>query len=123
MSSNNKRSLSVDPLGSGIFTPTTKQDDPVVEKVAAHVRPILEEGATVVSKDKTNIRLPVYLIDWLDDLTKSRRRSSKSKITKEAILQAALELLLSCPIDWENLEDTAELAAQLNAIRSQLTRS
>ncbi len=58
----------------------------------------------------TNVRLPIELIDWIDDLVKSGSRDkNKSRIPKEVWFQAALELFQSMPVDWDTVSDEDEL--------------
>lgn len=69
----------------------------------------------------TNVRLPIELIDWVDDLVKQGSRDkNKSRIPKEVWFQAALELFQSMPVDWDNISDEEELRETLNSLESRL---
>ena len=50
-------------------------------------------------KEKVNMRLPLDLVDWLDELVKNGKLLHGQKISKEIWIQAALELLRSAPVD------------------------
>ncbi len=69
----------------------------------------------------TNVRLPIELIDWVDDLVKSGSRDkNKSRIPKEVWFQAALELFQSMPVDWDTVSDEDELREKLNSLESRI---
>lgn len=69
----------------------------------------------------TNVRLPIELIDWVDDLVKQGSRDkNKSRIPKEIWFQAALELFQSMPVDWDDISDEEELRETLNSLESRL---
>ncbi len=69
----------------------------------------------------TNVRLPIELIDWVDDLVKQGSRDkNKSRIPKEVWFQAALELFQSMPVDWDDISDEEELRDTLERLESRL---
>ncbi|MCG5062238.1 MAG: hypothetical protein KA714_30795 [Limnoraphis sp. WC205] len=69
----------------------------------------------------TNVRLPIELIDWVDDLVKQGSRDkSKSRIPKEVWFQAALELFQAMPVDWDDISDEDELKDKLKSLESRL---
>jgi hypothetical protein len=69
----------------------------------------------------TNVRLPIELIDWVDDLVKQGSRDkNKSRIPKEVWFQAALELFQAMPVDWDTVSDEEELRETLNSLESRL---
>jgi hypothetical protein len=69
----------------------------------------------------TNVRLPIELIDWVDDLVKQGSRDkNKSRIPKEVWFQAALELFQAMPVDWDTISDEDELRDALNSLESRI---
>ena len=69
----------------------------------------------------TNVRLPIELIDWVDDLVKQGSRDkNKSRIPKEVWFQAALELFQAMPVDWDDISDEDELKDKLKSLESRL---
>ncbi|EAW36017.1 hypothetical protein [Lyngbya sp. PCC 8106] len=67
----------------------------------------------------TNVRLPIELIDWVDDLVKQGSRDkNKSRIPKEVWFQAALELFQAMPVDWDDISDEDELKDKLKSLES-----
>ncbi|MDY7021684.1 MAG: hypothetical protein SWJ54_10015 [Cyanobacteriota bacterium] len=69
----------------------------------------------------TNVRLPIELIDWVDDLVKQGSRDkNKSRIPKEVWFQAALELFQSMPVDWDDISNEDELREILHSLDSRL---
>ena len=69
----------------------------------------------------TNVRLPIELIDWVDDLVKQGSRDkNKSRIPKEVWFQAALELFQAMPVDWDDISDEDELRDALKSLESRI---
>ncbi|EAW35858.1 hypothetical protein [Lyngbya sp. PCC 8106] len=67
----------------------------------------------------TNVRLPIELIDWVDDLVKQGSRDqNKSRIPKEVWFQAALELFKAMPVDWDDISNEDELQNKLKSLES-----
>ena len=71
-------------------------------------------------KEKVNMRLPLDLVDWLDELVKGGKRLHGQKIPKEIWIQAALELLRSAPVDWRTVDSVDSLKTHLQSLSSQL---
>ncbi|MGL5806013.1 MAG: hypothetical protein ACRC11_11325 [Xenococcaceae cyanobacterium] len=71
-------------------------------------------------KERLNLRLPIDLNDWLDDLVKKGKRNHGRKIPKEVLMQAALEFFQRLPIEWENIRDIEDLRSTLNNIESRI---
>lgn len=71
-------------------------------------------------KEKVNMRLPLELVDWLDELVKNGKRLHGQKIPKEIWIQAALELLRSAPVDWQQVDSIDSLRGHLESLSSQL---
>jgi len=74
-----------------------------------------------IEKEKTNLRIPIYINDWLDDLTKQSKRNHGHKIPKEIWIQAALELFKSLPIDWKEVDSIEELQKQIQFCSDKLS--
>lgn len=71
-------------------------------------------------KEKVNLRLPIELNDWLDDLVKQGKRRHGRKIPKEVWVQVALEFFRDLPIDWEEVESVENLEELLQIQESRL---
>ena len=69
-------------------------------------------------KEAVNLRLPIAINDWLNDLLRNGKRRHGSKIPKEIWVQAALELFQAMPVDWEGIEDEEQLQNILKNIES-----
>ncbi len=74
-------------------------------------------------KEKVNLRLPIEINDWLDELVKKGKRNHGHKIPKEIWVQAALEFFQAMPVDWFNVATIEalkeELKNQENRINNQ----
>lgn len=139
------KGLGSNPLSSGIFSKTdSPEESPDVELKSQESRkpeasvPTQEQAVnTQESRVKsvesrflnreqaelrgTNVRLPIELIDWVDNLVKQGSRDkNKSRIPKEVWFQAALELFQSMPIDWDDISSEEELRDKLNTLESRL---
>jgi hypothetical protein len=71
-------------------------------------------------KEAVNLRLPITLNDWLNDLLRNGKRRHGAKIPKEIWVQAALELFRVLPVDWESIEDEEQLQTTLKNLESSL---
>jgi hypothetical protein len=71
-------------------------------------------------RESVNLRLPIELNDWLNDLLKKGKRKHGSKIPKEVWVQAALELFRSMPLDWEEIDTEENLHSVLFNLESRL---
>jgi hypothetical protein len=76
----------------------------------------LEKG----EKEAVNLRLPIQLNDWLNDLLKQGKRRHGSKIPKEVWVQAALELLKAMPVNWEEIDSEESLREILLNLESRI---
>jgi hypothetical protein len=76
----------------------------------------LEKG----EREAVNLRLPLELNDWLNELLKVGKRRHGSKIPKEVWLQAALELFRSMPINWEKIDSEESLRETLLNLESRI---
>jgi hypothetical protein len=116
-----KRSaLGNNPLAQGIFSKTeteevssNKNQDSLIKIQDSR---FLEEG----EKEKLNLRLPLELNDWLDELLKQGKRKHGQKIAKEVWVQAALELFRAMPIDWMEIQTEEELRSILLNLESRI---
>jgi hypothetical protein len=70
-------------------------------------------------RESVNLRLPIELNDWLNDLLKKGKRKHGSKIPKEVWVQAALELFRSMPMDWEEIDTEENLHSALLNLESR----
>jgi hypothetical protein len=71
-------------------------------------------------RESVNLRLPIELNDWLNDLLKKGKRKHGSKIPKEIWVQAALELFRSMPMDWEEIDTEENLHSALLNLESRI---
>jgi hypothetical protein len=71
-------------------------------------------------RESVNLRLPIELNDWLNDLLKKGKRKHGSKIPKEVWVQAALELFRSIPIDWAEIDTEENLHSALFNLESRI---
>jgi hypothetical protein len=71
-------------------------------------------------REAVNLRLPIELNDWLNELLKQGKRRHGSKIPKEVWLQAALELFRAMPVNWEEIDSEESLREQLFNLESRI---
>lgn len=71
-------------------------------------------------REAINLRVPIELNDWMNDLLRNGKRRHGSKIPKEIWLQAALELFRAMPVDWESIEDEDGLREVLENLESRI---
>lgn len=101
-----------------IFTKTTDsviEENPNLTKASKESRFLKN-----TEKEKVNLRLPLEVNDWLDDLVKQGKRLHGSKIPKEVWVQAALEFFQAMPIDWEKIDSVETLQAQVKSLESRI---
>jgi hypothetical protein len=67
-----------------------------------------------------NLRLPIELNDWLNELLKIGKRRHGSKIPKEVWVQAALELFKAMPVNWEEIDSEESLRETLLNLESRI---
>lgn len=120
-----KNPLSPSTSSQSIFTKTT-EDTPEVKptprKASIKSRIKNQESRFLESeeKEKVNLRLPIEVNDWLDNLVKQGKRLHGSKIPKEIWVQAALELFKAMPLNWQDIDSPETLQAQLKSLESRL---
>lgn len=108
--------LGDNPLSQGIFSKTetgTPTQVPVPENQESR---FLEKG----EREAVNLRLPLELNDWLNELLKQGKRRHGSKIPKEVWLQAALELFRAMPVNWEEIDSEESLRETLLNLESRI---
>ncbi|ANV92072.1 hypothetical protein [Picosynechococcus sp. PCC 8807] len=120
-----KNPLSPSTSSQSIFTKTTEDTSevkPTLRKASSKSRIKNQESRFLESeeKEKVNLRLPIEVNDWLDDLVKQGKRLHGSKIPKEIWVQAALELFKAMPLDWQDIDSPKTLQAQLKTLESRL---
>lgn len=71
-------------------------------------------------REAVNLRLPLELNDWLNDLLKKGKRQHGAKIPKEVWVQAALELFRAMPVTWSEVDSEESLRSILVDIESRL---
>ena len=70
-------------------------------------------------RESVNLRLPIELNDWLNDLLKKGKRQHGAKIPKEVWVQAALELFQAMPVNWEEIDSEEKLHEVLLILESR----
>lgn len=115
--------LGDNPLSQGIFSKTetgTPTEAPVSENQESRLKNqesrFLEKG----EREAVNLRLPLELNDWLNELLKVGKRRHGSKIPKEVWLQAALELFRAMPVNWEEIDSEDSLRETLHFLESRI---
>ncbi|MBD1803913.1 hypothetical protein H6F98_00265 [Microcoleus sp. FACHB-SPT15] len=124
VSKNKSRSVLGDnPLSQGIFsktetkTPTqTPEPNPEEPRFNNQESRFLEKG----EREAVNLRLPIELNDWLNELLKVGKRRHGSKVPKEVWVQAALELFKAMPVNWEEVDSEESLRQTLKNIESRI---
>lgn len=134
MTASKKKPRSVlgdNPLSQGIFsrtetvstpTPVTAESSKAEEIENQDSRINIQESRFLKKgeREAVNLRLPIELNDWLNDLLKNGKRKHGSKIPKEIWVQAALELFQVMPVDWQSIKDEEQLQSILKNLESTL---
>ncbi len=115
--------LGDNPLSQGIFSktqtetptqpPEPNNQEPRIENQESR---FLEKG----EREAVNLRLPIELNDWLNELLKVGKRRHGSKIPKEVWVQAALELFKAMPVNWEEIDSEESLRQTLLNLESRI---
>ena len=115
--------LGDNPLSQGIFSKTeteTPAQPPEPKNKEYRVKNkesiFLEKG----EREAVNLRLPIELNDWLNELLKVGKRRHGSKVPKEVWVQAALELFKAMPVNWEEIDSFESLRETLIFIESRI---
>ncbi|MGL4622923.1 MAG: hypothetical protein ACRCZS_28360 [Chroococcidiopsis sp.] len=133
MAVNKNKSRSVlgdNPLTQGIFSKTEPESSPQTSSSNNQESRVNNQESTLKNKESrfldkgereaVNLRLPLELNDWLNELLKQGKRRHGSKIPKEVWVQAALELLKAMPVLWEEIDSEESLREVLKNIESSL---
>ncbi len=131
VSKNKSRSVLGDnPLAQGIFNKTATESSPSGSPTNNQESKSNNQDYTLKNKESrfldkgereaVNLRLPIELNDWLNDLLKQGKRRHGSKIPKEVWVQAALELLKAMPVNWEEIDSEESLCEMLLNLESRI---
>lgn len=122
MAVNKKKSaLGNNPLSQSVFS-KTEESSSVSESKNVEYRTKNQESRFLEKgeREAVNLRLPLELNDWLNDLLKQGKRRHGSKIPKEVWVQAALELFRAMPIDWKEIDSEESLGQALKNLESRM---
>lgn len=124
VSKNKSRAVLGDnPLAQGIFNKTATESSPPVPSSQKQESTLKNKESRFLDKgerEAVNLRLPIELNDWLNDLLKQGKRKHGSKIPKEVWVQAALELLQAMPVNWEDIDSEESLREMLLNLESRI---
>ncbi len=124
VSKNKSRAVLGDnPLAQGIFNKTATESSPPVPSSPKQESTLKNKESRFLDKgdrEAVNLRLPIQLNDWLNDLLKQGKRKHGSKIPKEVWVQAALELLKAMPVNWEDIDSEESLREILLSLESRI---
>ena len=124
VSKNKSRAVLGDnPLAQGIFSKTATESSPPVPSPQKQESTLKNKESRFLDKgerEAVNLRLPIELNDWLNDLLKQGKRKHGSKIPKEVWVQAALELLKAMPVEWEEIDSEESLREILLNLESRI---
>ncbi len=131
VSKNKSRAVLGDnPLTQGIFSKTDPESSPPTSPASKQESRASNQESTLKNKESrfldkgdreaVNLRLPIQLNDWLNDLLKQGKRKHGSKIPKEVWVQAALELLKAMPVNWEDIDSEESLREILLSLESRI---
>ncbi len=135
-----RSALGGNPLSQGIFSKTEiePQQPPLVEEPEqleeyiiknqenrlniqeSRIKKIDSRFLNKGEREAVNLRLPLELNDWLNDLIRKGKRQHGAKIPKEIWVQAALELFKSMPVNWEEIDSEENLQKALLGIESRI---
>jgi hypothetical protein len=116
-----KSALGENPLTLGIFSKTNEAKE--IQENKLQERRINKEEYSFLKeseREKVNLRIPIELNDWLDELVKKGKRAHGQKIPKEVWLQAALELLRGIDKEWEKVGSQDELREKIKTLHSRI---
>jgi hypothetical protein len=112
-----------DPLSQGIFSKTGTGTETQRETAKNQESRVNNQGTRFLEKgerEAVNLRLPIELNDWLNELLKQGKRRHGSKIPKEVWVQAALEFLKAMPVNWDEIDSEESLGEALLNIESRI---
>lgn len=108
--------LGANPLAKGVFNKTEVETEPQESIIKILDSRFLIKG----EREAVNLRLPIELNDWLNELLKKGKRQHGAKVPKEVWVQAALELFKAMPVNWEEIDSEDSLRAVLLNIESRI---
>ncbi|MBN3989264.1 hypothetical protein [Nostoc sp. NMS2] len=108
--------LGANPLAKGVFNKTEVETEPPEEIIKNQESRFLIKG----DREAVNLRLPLELNDWLNELLKKGKRQHGAKVPKEVWVQAALELFKVMPVNWEEIDSEDSLRAVLLNLESRI---
>lgn len=76
----------------------------------------IDEGGSQTGRERIFVRLSEESNDWLHTVTTETRRRSGRKINKEVLVQAAVDLLISSPIDWRQIDSVEDLRISVQSL-------
>jgi hypothetical protein len=115
--------LGGNPLNQGIFSKTTSDRVEESEEIKNQESRFNNQESRFLKKaerEAVNLRLPIEINDWLNDLLKQGKRKHGQKIPKEVWVQAALELFRAMPVDWAEIDSVEGLQEALEALELKL---
>ena len=108
--------LGANPLAKGVFNKTEVETQPIEEIINNQESRFLIKG----DREAVNLRLPIELNDWLNDLLKKGKRKHGAKVPKEVWVQAALELFKAMPVNWEEIDSEENLQSALLNLETRI---
>jgi hypothetical protein len=108
--------LGANPLAKGVFNKTEVETQPTEEIINNQESRFLIKG----DREAVNLRLPIELNDWLNDLLKKGKRKHGAKVPKEVWVQAALELFKAMPVNWEEIDSEENLQSALLNLETRI---
>lgn len=132
-----RSALGGNPLAQGIFSKTEVETPVPAEPIEIQESRINNQEDRLNSIDSTiknkesrflnkgereavNLRLPIELNDWLNELLKRGKRQHGAKIAKEIWVQAALELFQAMPVNWQEVDSEESLRDILLNLESRI---
>ncbi|MDZ8035997.1 hypothetical protein [Nostoc sp. DedSLP04] len=108
--------LGANPLAKGVFNKTEVETQSTSEIINNLDSRFLIKG----DREAVNLRLPIELNDWLNDLLKKGKRKHGAKVPKEIWVQAALELFKAMPVNWEEIDSEENLQSALLNLETRI---
>lgn len=94
--------------------------EPIINSLESTINSLESRFLQKGDREAVNLRIPIELNDWLNNLLRNGKRKHGSKIPKEIWVQAALELFRAMPVDWESIGDEDSLGRVLKDLDSRL---
>ncbi len=110
---------SVEPSISSVES-TINSLEPIINSLESTINSLESRFLQKGDREAVNLRIPIELNDWLNNLLRNGKRKHGSKIPKEIWVQAALELFRAMPVDWESIGDEDSLGRVLKDLDSRL---